>query len=109
MIKVKVMGQDWKVYLHTPEKFERKTDSSDAAFVLPELREAHFNSGDLTREVVCHEVWHMWRAGLLTNSARLDTDQEEEMSAELFACHADKMLRFARALYKELKALDDEG
>lgn len=103
MLKLNILGLVWKIYCHTEESFSRKFGEQDAAFVLPSLCEAHFNQDELSLNIVKHEIFHMYRAGLLTGSASLSADQEEEVCAEMFSEHADKMLRTARILYKELK------
>jgi len=104
MIRLKILDTDWKVYLHPEDTFSRKYGDSDAAFTLVSKQEIHFDSGELSPDIVRHELWHAFRASLLTHSAALDSEAEEEISAELFAVHADKMLRMSRALLKELKS-----
>lgn len=106
MIKLNILGQDWKIHLHSDEDFCSKYGEADAAFVLPSIREAHFNDDEISLLVIKHEVWHIFRAALCTSSASLTSDQEEEISAELFGTHGDHMLRMSRNLYKALKELN---
>jgi hypothetical protein len=103
MIKLNILGHDWKIFTHEADDFCRKYDESDAAFTLPAEKEIHFNLEELTLIVTKHELWHAFRAEMCTSSALLSAEQEEEVSAELFANNSDKILRIARHLYKEIK------
>lgn len=103
MTKVVILGHDWKVFLHEADSFCRKYDETDAAFTLPGEREIHFNQEELTLIVTKHELWHAFRAEMCTSSSSLSAEQEEEVSAEMFANNVDKILRLARKLYKELR------
>ncbi len=102
MIKVNILGHSWKVYLHTEDDFCRMYGDHDAAFVLPQEREVHFNEGDLTLRVVKHELTHCYFTLLCVEAAQLSLDQQEEVFCEMMAEHGDKLLRLARHLYKEL-------
>jgi hypothetical protein len=108
MIKVQILGNTWKVYLHSEDSFSRKFNDSDAAFVTTANKEMHFNEGELTLTVVKHEIFHSYHDAMSVHSANLTVEQEEEVCCELFAAHGDHMTRLARKLYKELKSESGE-
>ena len=103
MIKINILGHDWKVYLHEEDTFCRIYGDSDAAFVLPQEREVHFNEAEFTLKAVKHELTHCYFTLLCVEAAQLDLSQQEEVFCEMVAEHGDKLLRLARNLFKELK------
>lgn len=106
MIEINILEAKWKVYIMDEEQYITEHSDADAAHTIPALNEIVFNESELNLIVVKHELWHAWRASLCTTSADLTADQEEEISAELFSHHGDKINRMARTLYKELKSGD---
>jgi len=107
MIKVKILDRDWKFYILSEDSFQRRFGEHDSAVTLPDSREVFFCTDHLAQNVVFHEVWHVYRATMLTQSASITPEQEEEISAEMFSEYGNKMIRMSRILYKELR--DEDG
>lgn len=101
-VELDVLGQKWKIFLLEEDKYIHDHGDSNAAHTNVYDREVYFNDEELSLVNVKHETFHMFRAALCTHSASLTVDQEEEVSAELFAQHGDYMNRLARKLFKEL-------
>lgn len=103
MIQINILESIWNISILDEEKYILDHSDTDAAHTIPSLNEVVFNEAELNLIVVKHELWHAWRASLCTTSANLTADQEEEISAELFSHHGDKINRMARKLYRILK------
>lgn len=107
MFEVDIFETKWTVYLLSEEKYIADWSDSDAAHTIPSTHEIYFNEGELSRDTVVHELVHAFYAELCTSSASLTGDQVEEVMADLFGKHGDKILRLGRKLFKELK--NEEG
>ena len=107
MFEILVFGNKWKVFFVEEEKYIKIWGDTDAAHTLPTKKEIHFNSDELTREVVRHELFHAFVSESSVDNSSLDGDQMEEVAATLFGKHADKIIRLSRRVYKELKKEDE--
>ncbi len=103
MVKIKVLDTEWKVYVLDEDDFIERFDDGDAAVTLPDTRECYFSEDEVNRVNVRHELFHMYVASSNLHSASLSIDQFEEVLAEMYGNHADRMLRLSRELYKQLK------
>lgn len=103
MIKIKILDQDWKIYVLDEDEFIERFGDGDAAVTLPDIRECYFSEYDISRDIVRHELFHMYAASANLRSAALSIEQFEEFLAEMYGNHADRMLRLSRKLYKQLK------
>ena len=100
---IKIMDFKWKVILLDEEEYIEKHGDDAAAHTSEEYREIVFNEEELNLINVKHEVWHAYRYSMGTHAAGLTANQEEEISAELFAARGDQMTRLARKIHKDLK------
>lgn len=98
-----ILGQKWKAYLHEEEKYIRNHGDDTEAYTWPKEKEIHFNEEEFCLRVVTHELVHAFYSETCTTAACLDAAQVEEVLAEMFGYHGDKILRLARKLYKALK------
>ena len=103
MIDLKILDKDWQVFLHSEDSFVERFGDHDAALTLPQEFEVHFCTEHLNLNTVRHELFHCYMSCLCVGSAQLEAHQLEEIAAELFAEHGDKILKMAKALHKELK------
>lgn len=103
MIKLKVLDQDWKVYLFEDDKYCRLLGQDSAGLTNPRDKELYFNLDDITPIVVRHELCHAFYASSGVDSVNFTLDQQEEFMCDMFAIHGDRILRLSRRLYKELK------
>lgn len=108
MIKLKILDVNWNIHLWHPDKFDKEFKDEEAAVTLTGLNKVIFNIDELSLTIVKHELWHCFRSSLCTHAAKLSSDQEEEISAELFAVHGDYIIRMSRQLYKSLKNMAED-
>ena len=101
-MKVKINDHIWEFKVEDPDRFERNHPGC-AGITIEDGKKVLFAEDEFGIDVVLHELWHVYRSELCTSAANLTRQQEEEVSAELFAQQAIKMVRLARRIYKELK------
>ncbi len=102
-VELKILGQPWTVFLLEEEAFIKRCGDRDAAITYGKSREIVFNEAELSRNTVWHELFHGFLSEMCITSAGLSADQFEEVAAELFGEHGDKIIRLGRKLYKELR------
>jgi len=106
--KVSIMGDDWTMYLVDDDDAVIAGEDSGAE-TDPETKEIYFRRGEVTIQTILHELWHAYFSYTHTNTAGLDENQMEEVSAELFAYNAIKILDQANNVYKQLIELRDNN
>lgn len=105
--KIDIYGDSWGFYL-IPDDDNVIADETAAAETDIDKREIYFRKSELEYTVVLHELWHVLFHYSFTGSAGLDSDQLEEISAELFAHKSEKMIEIGRQVYENLVKLRDE-
>lgn len=104
MIKIDILGQTWKVLVLSMDNYERKSPpKGSAAYTCADMREIVFDEGELCLNVVTHELVHAYFDSLCVGTAYLKNLQQEEVFAELFATHGDKIISQAKKLYTRIK------
>ena len=95
---------EWTIYL-----LDDGDDLTDGqAEVLFEKKEIYVKKDDLSASTIKHELWHVFFAYCYTDSANLEANQVEEISASLFEDKGDKILAIAKEIHKKLKELRDK-
>jgi hypothetical protein len=107
VIEIHILGQKWRAYIEDDDTYSRRWGESDGAHTIPADKEMYFNEAELSRVVVTHELVHAYYSETCVSSANLTVDQIEEVMAEMFGVHGNKLLTLSRKLYKELR--DESG
>lgn len=102
-----VFDERWNIYLISESDEVTLEGAMSEAEIDFESKEIHFKKADLIS--VKHECWHLYKYYTYTNSANLDAEQEEEVSAEMFAHLNDKINKTAIEIYEKLRGLKNES
>jgi len=102
-MKFEALNRDWTVTVLSADDFKRRFDDEAAAFTLPDSNEVVFSEDGLCLATVVHELTHCYYDSLCVSSAELTPHQIEEVFAEMFAIHGEKMLKLAKKIYYEIK------
>lgn len=104
--KVQIFGDEWVIYL-VDDDDEVIAEKDSAAETDPEKHEIHFREGEITMSVIMHELWHAYFSYTNTDTANLDNNQMEEVSAQVFAYNAIKMTEQAKNIHNRLIEIRD--
>lgn len=102
--KVKVMGENWSVFLLKPERFKEIFDEDIKAVTCWDYsgNKGIFFQNDkdcLGREIVMHEVVHAYLYYTCTEHADLTKDSFEEVACDLFARHGSNITKTADTIH----------
>lgn len=108
-VRFSYKGDTWNVYLvPAPEMEHLAGDNETPAYVEPLDQEIYFSDdSELNMPNVLHELWHVAFSYQYVATASLNSDQMEEVSAEVFATEAERILKLAYDLLLALKELRD--
>lgn len=90
-LKEKIKGYEWAFYAQTGATYTRKHGSDSHAITYFNDREVYFNINSMAPEYVRHEVFHAYVASSCTTSSNLNTEQMEELCAEIYGDHGPEM------------------
>lgn len=80
-------------------------DKEDAAVMDHDKKEVYFRRGHITEATVRHELWHLYVGYCYLDTAGLDQESFEEITAELFAYEGRKLDKLAEVIYNKLVKL----
>lgn len=108
-VRFSYKGDVWNVYLvPAPEMEHLAGDNETPAFVEPLDQEIYFSDdSELKMHNVLHELWHVAFSYQYVATANLNSDQMEEVSAEVFSLESERLVRLAYELLQALKELRD--
>lgn len=94
-----VVGDDDGVIID--EDSEAETDT--------ETKEIHLKQSSVNLKNILHELWHVHTDYCFINTANLDAESMEEVSAELFSNRGDLILKQAREILEKLETIKRQG
>lgn len=108
--KFNLNGDDWEAYLVTKEEliehYAEDGETEPDAFVDTENRCLFVSERCVSKEILGHELLHMFVESFHINSANLDVDQFEEIIAEFLGYSVDKFIKTRNQLYKKFKKFE---
>lgn len=111
--KFKLNEDAWEGYLVTAEELVEQYDEDDhvdnAAFVDLENKCLFISEGHVKKEIIGHELTHMFVESFKVNSANLDVDQFEEVFADFLGEDVDKFVKIRNKLYNRFKKFEGAG
>lgn len=103
IIRVQILGREWRVSLLEGDAFVRAYGKEDAGITLPDSMEIVFHADELLLPTIRHELFHAAYAACCVTSASLKMEQQEEVFADIFAHHSPYLVKLANWLFQELK------
>lgn len=111
--KLKINDDWWEFYLVTEEEAEEISDDGKGFRALTLTGEDGpcivFVEGHVTKNVVSHELFHLYVSYFFLDSANIDINDFEEIVAEFLEASLDKFLKIRNKIYNKLMKLDDVG
>lgn len=90
-----IKGMEWKFYSQSLTAYEKAHGKDSDAVTYTHDMEVFFSKPRLLPGIVRHELFHVYIASSGINSAGLNTEQMEELCAELFEVHGLEMILLA--------------
>lgn len=103
-LRIEVLGRIWSIEVLEADAFSKRFEGEYEGVTIPGTAEIVINDADLNFVTVAHEIHHAAFAGLCMSSADLTPAQLEEVTADLFAIHGEKLIALAKQVFKELKS-----
>lgn len=114
--KLKIHDDFWEFYLITDSEAEeldmKLNDSNDgfrALTIVNSDRCIFFVEGSTSKNVITHELFHLYVSYLHLDSADVDLDTFEEIIAEFLEANLDKFIRIRNKIYNKLQKLEEAG
>ncbi len=115
--KFKVMDDTWEAYLVTEDELKELDakyhtdpdfdgDDNVPALVLTEKKSLFITEGHVNKNIINHELFHIFNEYFYIGSADLDVDQYEEVVASFLENSLDKYLKVRNKLYNQYKKLE---
>lgn len=113
----KVNEDSWSGYLITEEEateLDEKINNTTTSFRALTLTGTDgkcifFVEGSVTKDVVTHELFHIYVSYFHLDSADVSVEQFEEIIAEFLEANLDKFIKKRNSIYNKLKKLEDSG
>lgn len=113
----KVNDDVWEAYLVTEDELkeldaktgddpEFEGDDDVPAMVIPNKKCLFITEGHVTKNIINHELFHIFVEYFYIGSADLDTDQFEEVVASFLEHRLDSYLKIRNLLYRKYKKLE---
>lgn len=109
--KIKVNGSTWVLKLVTSEEMESlRGDGEYAGLCAASEKAIYFDKEELEYNVVLHELFHAYVSDLhLGDTHDIELSDVEEIFASMFTDKAEKIIRQAKRVFRELKKLLEQA
>lgn len=109
-----IMDDAWEIYLITEEEaseLDEQLNDSNTGFRALTLtgddgKCIFFVEGSVTKNVVVHELFHLYVSYFHLDSANITIEQFEEIIAEFLEANLDKFIKTKNKLFNKLKTLE---
>lgn len=102
-LRLYVLGRQWKFSVISADAFVRRFKEESAGVTVPDSLEVVINEEEFTLQTVDHEIWHIAMDSMCISSARLSTEQFEEVTAEVHAVYGDTLRKLGKLIYSHFK------
>lgn len=101
--RIDILGETWKYELTTQERVDRLLGESSPAFVNFNNRTAYFSVDDFSRNILIHEICHIYHRTLcIDTTVKISMEDREEITCEFMARNAAAIVRLANQMYRAL-------
>ncbi len=111
----KINDDRWEAYLITEDEAEeldmKKHDNGEGfgALTSPDDRSLFVVEGFVTKNIITHELFHIYVSYFHINSANITVDQFEEITAEFLEATLDKFIKKRNYIFKKFQELEKVG
>jgi len=105
--RMKIQDDWWEIYVITDEEAHELDEDGFRALTLTKEdgQCMIFVEGNVTKNIVAHELFHLYVSYFNLESADLDTDAFEEIVAEFLENNMDKFIRIRNKIYNKIRRL----
>lgn len=108
--KFKINDDFWEFYLITEEEAVELDDDDEGfkaiTFTKEDGRCMFVVEGNVTKQIIGHELFHVYVSYFNIDSANLDVDTFEEIIAEFLETSLDKFVKMRNKLFNRYKKLE---
>lgn len=95
LLKIKILGQSWRVRLLSKRKYRKKHGKDSIAITRMHKRIVDLSPQGIDFETVVHELVHCYSYELCVRSTNMEPDDVEEFFAELIAKRGQELIDLA--------------
>lgn len=115
--KFKINDDTWEAYLITTEELQEldastgddplyEGDDETPAMVMPRKKCLFIVEGHVDKQIIAHELFHIWNEYFFIESADLTVEQYEEVIAKFLEEKLDTFVKMRNKLYNKFKTLE---
>lgn len=110
LTNVVVRGMVTKVYLQSPKNYYKHAPKNSVAYIDWESRTIYFQTGDISKETIRHELTHAFiKASFTEQIPNLSLEQIEEVFCEVVSHFGPTIISMANKMHKEMLYLTKEA
>jgi hypothetical protein len=108
--RLKINDDRWEFYLITEEEAdELDEDTGFKAMTQTEEKCMFFVEGSTTKNIITHELFHLYVSYFHLDSANINLEMFEEIVAEFLEMNLEKFIRVRNKIYNKFKKLEEMG
>lgn len=101
--KYPIQGDNWTITVLKTKKFQKKYGAGASGLTIFNKKAIILDKSELCLELIKHELWHAYLSNQLVKSANLKIHQFEEVTAEMFETHGERIIKQSKELFKYIK------